>query len=295
MRNPFKVVSQKVKDHQPSRLPTAEGEDKRKDRGSEPGREAQGRESHQKHNVSKEAPGVEKESKSTVMSSDTYRGKQLPPGMKVKKRLSAEESAKENGVENVKAERRESNSTAEEGKSISKSTIEKTSPAYQDPSKNKNQSLSKSSTKSGSQASIKGSESSRDQTAECPAQSSETSGGKDREEDDDEVVLVSVKPAAAKSPPVSAVQKTLTAFPGFQPASKVKSQQGDPRGLHNLLSAQLKQKKVSVGSCRKSSLTSVFFILHCRESSLDLQHFALIFHLSFFLLKVFIGPVCVFG
>lgn len=246
-----------MKDHEPNKSPTAVSEDRREDQGSEPDPpESHRRESHQKQSVRKEAPEEAKESKSTVMSSDTYRGKQLPPGMKVKKRLSAEESAKENGVEQVKAKSRESNSRAEEDKNIPKSEIkpvhpEKTSPANQDPTKDKNQtpdlplkkSLPKSSTKS---------ESTEGQTTECPTQSSKTGRAKDRqpeEEDDDEVVLVSVKPATAKSPPVSAVQKTLTAFPGFQPASKVKSQQGDPRGLRNLLSAQLKKKKVSVGSC----------------------------------------------
>lgn len=253
-----------MKDHEPNKLPTAEGEDKTLDQGSEPGPpDANGRESHQKQNVKNEDPEVEKESKSTVTSSDMYRGKQLPAGMKVKKRLSAEESAKENGVEHVKTKSRESNSRAEEDKSIPKSNIkpvhpEKTSPAYQDPPKNKNQTsdlplkkgFSKSSTTSGSQTSINNSESTKDEKSECPTPTSESSCAKDQqEEDDDEVVLVSVKPATAKSPPVSAVQKTLTAFPGFQPASKVKSQQGDPRGLHNMLSAQLKQKKVSVQSC----------------------------------------------
>lgn len=262
-RNPFKVVRQKVKDHEPSRLLTAVGEGKREDQVSKPDLpEAHGQEGHQKQNVREKAAEVEKESKSTVMTSDTYRGKQLPPGMKVKKRLSAEESAKEFGVEQVKAKSRESNSRAEDDKSIPKSDVkpvhpEKTSPAYQDPPKDKKQTsdlplkntLSKSATKGGSQTSIKDCESTEDQTSKFPTQSTETSRAKDEQkEEDDEVVLVSVKPATSKSPPVSAVQKTLTAFPGFQPASKVKSQQGDPRGLHNLLSAQLKQKKVSVES-----------------------------------------------
>lgn len=307
-----------MKDHEPNRLPTAEGEAKKEDQGSEPGREARGRESNHKQNVRKEAAEVEKESKSIVMSSDTYRGKQLPPGMKVKKRLSAEECAKENGVEQVKAKTRESNSRAEEGKSISKSSIESvrpenTNPTHQDPSKDKNEasdlplkkSLSKSSAKSGYQASSKDSETSQDQTSECPTPSSDASHTKDQqqEEDDDEVVLVSVKPAAAKSSPVSAVQKTLTTFPGFQPASKIKSQQGDPRGLHNLLSAQLKQKKVSVQNCslpfKKSSHTPVFFILDCKENCLILQHFALIFHWSNFSNRLFAKSVywsiCLFG
>lgn len=245
VRNPFKVVSQKEKDHERKKSQTAEGGEKREEQHSEPDpQEAGGRESRQKEDVRKEASEVEKESKSTMVSSDTHRGKQLPAGMKVKKRLSDEERPKENdarnGTEKVKAKSRESKSRTEEDKSVPTPSIEsvrpdKTSPAIQDPPKDKNHA-------------IKGSESTKDQTSECPTQSTEIGCARDQQEDDDddEVVLVSVKPAAAKSPPVSAVQKTLTAFPGFQPASNVMSQQEDPRGLRNLLTTQLKQKKVSV-------------------------------------------------
>lgn len=247
VRNPFKAVGQKEKDHERKKSQTAEGGEKREEQDSKSDpQEAGGRESRQKENVRKEASEVEKESKSTMMSSDTYRGKQLPAGMKVKKRLSDEESPKENdarnGTEKVKAKSRESNSRTEEDKSIPTSSIEpvrpeKTSPAVQDPPK-------------GKKHPNKDSKSTEDQTSECQKQSTEIGRARDQQEDDDDddddVVLVSVKPAAAKSSPVSAVQKTLTAFPGFQPASSVKSQQEDPRGLRNLLTTQLKQKKVSV-------------------------------------------------
>ncbi|XP_075887044.1 transcription termination factor 2 isoform X1 [Nelusetta ayraudi] len=245
VRNPFKVVSQKEKDHERKKSQTAEGGEKREEQHSEPDpQEAGGRESRQKEDVRKEASEVEKESKSTMVSSDTHRGKQLPAGMKVKKRLSDEERPKENdarnGTEKVKAKSRESKSRTEEDKSVPTPSIEsvrpdKTSPAIQDPPKDKNHA-------------IKGSESTKDQTSECPTQSTEIGCARDQQEDDDddEVVLVSVKPAAAKSPPVSAVQKTLTAFPGFQPASNVMSQQEDPRGLRNLLTTQLKQKKATL-------------------------------------------------
>lgn len=262
VRNPFKVVSQKEKDHEPNKLPTIKGGEKRDDQGREADLpEAHEGESHQTPIVRKEALVVAKESKSIVMPSDMYRGKQLPAGMKVKKRLSAEESAKENKVEQVKAKSGESDNSGKEDKSNPTSNIEpvhpeKTSSVYQDLHKDKNlkpeqplkSSLSKSSTKSGSQSSNQDSENTQEQMSECPTLSTKTSRKDQQEEDDDEVVLVSVKPATTRSPPVSAVQKALTAFPGFQPASKVKSQQGDPRGLHNLLSAQLKQKKVSFWS-----------------------------------------------
>lgn len=242
VRNPFKVVGQKEKDHERKNSQPAEGDMEREEQDSESDpQEAGGRKSRQKENTRKEASEVETESSS--MASDTYRGKQLPAGMKVKKRLSDEERPKgngaRNGTEKVKAKSRESSSRTDEDKSIPASNIEpvrpeKTRPAVQDPPKDKDHP-------------IKDSKTTEDQTSECQQQSTESSRAKNRQEDDDdEVVLVSVKPAPVKSPPVSAVQKTLTAFPGFQPASSVKSQQEDPRGLHNLLSAQLKQKKVSV-------------------------------------------------
>uniref|UniRef100_A0A672RNA5 Transcription termination factor 2 n=1 Tax=Sinocyclocheilus grahami TaxID=75366 RepID=A0A672RNA5_SINGR len=66
-------------------------------------------------------------------------------------------------------------------------------------------------------------------------------------DEEDDVQLVSVQPPTQQSAPTPAapVQKTLTSFPGFQPASKVQGRSEDPRALHSHLSSQLKQKKVS--------------------------------------------------
>lgn len=63
-------------------------------------------------------------------------------------------------------------------------------------------------------------------------------------DEDDDVQLVSVQPPTQQSAPTPAapVQKTLTSYPGFQPASKV---QGQSEDLHSHLTAQLKQKKVT--------------------------------------------------
>ncbi|KAF3843522.1 hypothetical protein F7725_002371 [Dissostichus mawsoni] len=74
----------------------------------------------------------------------------------------------------------------------------------------------------------------------------------DEDDDDDDVVVVSVKPATQKSPPVAAVQKTLTTFAGFQP--KVKGQQEVPKGLHSLLTAQLQQKKATLSVVNLAAL-----------------------------------------
>lgn len=262
-RNPFKVPGPKDKDTEKKRVQTAEGDEKRKDQDTQPSPKADGGESYQKENVKQEAAGVAKERESKIMSSDTYRGKQLPEGMKVKKRLSDEESPKGNNMEKetdkVKDKSRESDSGSggpvrpekinqdphkDEHKSQEdrKTHMEPTDPSIK-------KALAKSLPDSGTQA-IKNSESTRKQTSESPTRPTESSHAKNHQEgdddDDDDVLLVSVKPATKKSPPASAVQKTLTAFPGFQPASKVKGQQDDPRGLRNMLTAQLQQKKVSV-------------------------------------------------
>lgn len=70
-------------------------------------------------------------------------------------------------------------------------------------------------------------------------------------EEDNDVLLVSVQLGTKQTPltemgkAVAPVQKTLTSFPGFHLASHAKAPQEDPQTLHNQLSTQLKQKKVS--------------------------------------------------
>lgn len=68
----------------------------------------------------------------------------------------------------------------------------------------------------------------------------------DWSEEDDDVQLVSVQPGPGQTSkaPIAPVQKTLTSYPGFQPASKIKGEEEDPRALHSQLTSQLKQKKV---------------------------------------------------
>ncbi|MFT7808696.1 transcription termination factor 2-like [Arapaima gigas] len=68
-------------------------------------------------------------------------------------------------------------------------------------------------------------------------------------ETDDGVLLVSVKPGTKQKPPASnPVQTTLTSLPGFRLASHGRAQQGDPRVLHDQLSVQLKQKKATLST-----------------------------------------------
>ncbi|KAK7168900.1 hypothetical protein R3I93_005025 [Phoxinus phoxinus] len=72
-------------------------------------------------------------------------------------------------------------------------------------------------------------------------------------DEDDDVQLVSVQPPTQQSAPTPAapVQKTLTSYPGFQPASK---DQGQCEDLHSHLTAQLKQKKATLSVVNVSAL-----------------------------------------
>ncbi|XP_077474004.1 transcription termination factor 2 isoform X2 [Stigmatopora argus] len=73
-------------------------------------------------------------------------------------------------------------------------------------------------------------------------------------QDDDDLILVSVK---TRQNPVVAVQKPLTSYQGFQPASNVNNVKGplkDPRGMHDLLSTQLKQKKDIISKLNVAAL-----------------------------------------
>ncbi|KAM9486816.1 transcription termination factor 2 isoform 2-T2 [Clarias gariepinus] len=78
----------------------------------------------------------------------------------------------------------------------------------------------------------------------------------DWSDDDDDVQLVSVQPAfqQTSSAPAAPLQKTLTSYPGFQLMSKGKSQEEDPRAIHNQLTTQLKQKKATLSSVNVSAL-----------------------------------------
>lgn len=271
-------------DKERRRMQCGEGDEEiRKEKDNEASHTAERSESHQNENVASVGAGVEEEEEGKLNSSDTVRGRRLPPGMKLKKRVSAEErnSPKANGVEKMtdqvqdkaienhtKPGETEKTNSAPSVKAVHP---EKTNQTSQDPHKDSPQQptdgesclvehtdpavkegVSKSSSSSSTQAS-RDSDCTRDPTSNKLAQSTESSQTKNQQDDDD-VVLVSVEPATRKTPPASAVQKTLTTFPGFQPASKVKCPQQDPKRLHSLLTAQLQQKKVSSDTLWKTWL-----------------------------------------
>lgn len=237
----------------------------REDKDSKTSQRSEGRESHQKENVQSGGGAAVEE------GGDTYRGKQLPPGMKVKKRVSDEErrSPKGNSVEKKPEE--ENTEQRKSDKAAPASTVcavEETNQTSQDPHKHSAQkptspearqvkeadpavrkSGSESAPSSSSTMAYRDSDNTKSPACDKPTQSESNQTkkeNKDDDDDDDDVVLVSVKPPAQKTPPATTVQKQLTSFQGFQPASKVKGQQQDPKGLHSLLTAQLQQKKVII-------------------------------------------------
>lgn len=268
IRNPFKAPGKEDKDAEWRKVQS--GGSVTKDEEARP--PAEGHETCQKENVDVAIAEKELDLKSNLLV--TLRGKHLPQGMKLKKKVSNEEknSPKENCMgklqDKVKhvsdddhqvpeeVERSISTSSAkgvladklsentqnlQRDSDLKKPTDDKTSikPSNFIVNKTLNGSASSSFTQASKASSASG------QTSDEPSQSTDSrSHPSDKCQDSDDVVLVSVQPAAQKSP-ATAVQKTLTAFPGFQPASKI-NPPDDPRGLRSLFTAQLQQIKVSV-------------------------------------------------
>nr|XP_019956233.1 PREDICTED: transcription termination factor 2 [Paralichthys olivaceus] len=270
VRNPFKALSKLDKDSEWRGMQCGGGKEKGRDeKDSEASHKVKGRE--KKESVKSVGPQVEEEERKKTDSPDSYQGKQLPPGMKIKKRVSDEErnGPKAHEVENVtdKIKNKTEETNTMQGKmenTISTSSVtafhpEKMNKTSQDsatvmplqPTKD----VVKQSDSEVKESVSKSAPSSRDSSSTStptnnqPTQSSQTKNPQD--DDDDDVVLVSVKTA---TPPVSAVQKTLTSFSGFQPASMIKDQPEDPRKLHSLLTAQLQQKKATLSVVNVSAL-----------------------------------------
>uniref|UniRef100_A0A3P8U429 Transcription termination factor 2 n=1 Tax=Amphiprion percula TaxID=161767 RepID=A0A3P8U429_AMPPE len=274
VRNPFKAPGKTDKDSEWKRMQCGGREEK----DSEARHRAEERESYHKENV-KNVSAVRDEEEGKLNSSDTYRGKQLPTGMKVKKRVSNEDSSssKANNVEKTlgtiqdKAEEKHCEQGEAENKistsSINTALPKKMNQTAPEPHRNSPRtpadgeaSLVKQTDPTVKKSTPKSAPSSqntaKNHIPDKPAQSesSQTKNLPEDYNDDDDVLLVSVKPAAQKTLPVSAVQKTLTTFPGFQPASKFKGQAEDPRGLHHLLTTQLQQKKATLSVVNVAAL-----------------------------------------
>ncbi|XP_068428382.1 transcription termination factor 2 [Clinocottus analis] len=248
-RNPFKASGKTDGDSEWRRMQRGGGREEGRDgRGR-----AEGGERHQKENV--ESTGdddeeEEEEEEGKLDTADSYRGRPLPPGMKVKKRVSDEEKknrAEADGVgkltEKKEEERKENRVVSSSG------GPEKNNPASRRPHEaTPPRPTEVDHTKQGvSEAPPSGN---RDAAIRAPGPEPSPTRTHQLDEDDD-VVLVSVKPAAQKTPPVSGVQTTLTAFAGFQP---VKAPPADARGMQRLLAAQLQQKKATLSAVNVAAL-----------------------------------------
>ncbi|XP_056908679.1 transcription termination factor 2-like isoform X1 [Takifugu flavidus] len=220
---------------------------------------AEGSKAHQKENFVSAVAEEEDDLKSEI--SGTYRSKDLPPGMKLKKKVPDKEknSPKVNGggklqekvnyaSEQVPGEA-EKNLSPSLAKSVNMKKVSVTTKDSDPKKPSTDKTCIESSPSSFTQTSKDSVTVHR--TSDKPSQSTD-SHLSSKGQDEDDVVLVSVKPAAQKSP-ATAVQKVLTTYPGFQPASNIKSQD-DPRGLRNLLTAQLQQKKATLSAVNVAAL-----------------------------------------
>ncbi|CAB1328830.1 unnamed protein product [Coregonus sp. 'balchen'] len=310
-RNPFKAPG---KTDQTSEWRRLQDGGRLEDEGE--GKNEKGGENERHHkSVGKESEhgrGMGKEERGMSSPSESWRDKQLPAGMKIKKRVSVEENKKsaetspeekENTAKETKDKNKNSNkhSQREAEKSPKPQDTEDTHKASKgshgyspreppinslkesgkhagkkpSPERKKSSYSDSNGTTSKDAQAPKSTEKTKTPIPQCdkPAQrlstptteqdkeaekmtasSSQQSQDKSHRgnqfgewsSDEDDVQFVSVQPGTQTTTlvPVALVQKALTSFPGFQPASQVKGQQEDPRALHSQLTAQLTQKKV---------------------------------------------------
>ncbi|KAM4608697.1 transcription termination factor 2 [Polymixia lowei] len=292
VRNPFKAPGKTEQDSEWRRMQCGGSKEKGGERGGEEdrqkGRRDVGKESD--GNADAEGKSVEEEERAKSSPSDSYRGKQLPPGMKVKKRLSDEERTdlKADGEKNM-ADEMKDKTNRRERRDVEKECV-KFPPTGQARETSRNApgdlpqqpagAVKPTEVCSGKKADSEEKNGVSDPAASTTKpHSSHTRQHQDKprpdhpqitqdkakgstvatvfgefSDDDDDVQLVSVTPGTQSTPPVAPVQKTLTAFPGFQLVPQVKGQQQDPTGLHRLYSDQLKQKKATLSMVNVSAL-----------------------------------------
>ncbi|XP_041700417.2 transcription termination factor 2 [Coregonus clupeaformis] len=320
-RNPFKAPG---KTDQTSEWRRLQDGGRLEDEGE--GKNEKGGENERHHkSVGKESEhgrGMGKEERGMSSPSESWRDKQLPAGMKIKKRVSVEENKKsaetspeekEKTAKETKDKNKNSNkhSQREAEKSPKPQDTEDTHKASKgrhgyspreppinslkesgkhagkkpSPERKKSSYSDSNGTTSKDAQAPKSTEKTKTPIPQCdkPAQrlstptteqdkeaekmtasSSQQSQDKSHRgnqfgewsSDEDDVQFVSVQPGTQTTTlvPVALVQKALTSFPGFQPASQVKGQQEDPRALHSQLTAQLTQKKATLSVVNMSAL-----------------------------------------
>ncbi|XP_037095932.1 transcription termination factor 2 isoform X1 [Syngnathus acus] len=231
-------------------------------------------ESKSKDEMAKKSPGDEGQDR-PITDGDTYRAKHLPVGMKVKTKsvdktsppsTSKPKSDMANpgvttSVPKSDMATSEDCATREISTSVPKSDTAIKSNMGASVSSVSESSASKSVLKKVMVAS--GGLSKASASVPAPKNKTVASGGsddapwrhrqsnqfQDDDEEDEDVVLVSVKP-----PQKTAIQKPLTSYSGFQPASNVKAPLRDPRGMHRMLSTQLQQKKATLAAVNVAAL-----------------------------------------
>ncbi|KAF7644806.1 hypothetical protein LDENG_00215460, partial [Lucifuga dentata] len=257
VRNPFRVPSKADKESEWRKMQCGERHEKGEEKDSHASHDGEEKECDRKGDVESKSAEQQKEK---LDPSDTYRGKELPAGMTIKKRVSEEEDrpkadgemTKENLSEGRKVEKSRSSSSVHADKTSNNCCEEQRerdsggkrsvkSASSQDPPQAPDQHHKPTNSHSQPAAT-------RDTSA--PTSTNTPAGECINVDDDDDVQLVSLKSAAQKTPPFSAVQKPITSCPGFQ----VKGQQGDPKHLHSLLAAQLKQKKATLSVVNVAAL-----------------------------------------
>lgn len=249
VKNPFKAPEKEGKDSEWRKMQGA-GSVAKDGEACPP---AEGSKACQKENFVSAAAAVEEEDDLQSKISGTYRRKDLPLGIKLKKKVPDKEKSSPNvngggklqekvnyASEQVPGEA-EKNLSPSLAKSVHTEKLSVTTKDSDPKKPSTDKTCIESSPSSFTQASKDSITVHR--TSDKPSQSTD-SHLSNNGQDENDVVLVSVKPATQKSP-ATAVQKILTTYPGFQPASNIKSQD-DPRGLRSLLTAQLQQKKVGV-------------------------------------------------
>uniref|UniRef100_A0A146V5V2 Transcription termination factor 2 n=1 Tax=Fundulus heteroclitus TaxID=8078 RepID=A0A146V5V2_FUNHE len=260
VRNPFKAPDKTDKTSDWRKIQSGGGEEKEGEKKiSKAGYHAEGKQSSQKENDKALGAGAEEERK--VSASEMYRGKLLPPGMKLKTRISSEESSSSKADRDDKAAVRiQDKAEVEEAEktisapdvAVGPNHLQGVGQTCPDRQKSLPQDASDGQTGPTAEKSTSGrsSQSSRKEDGGVSARVQSDGAATHSDGEDKDVVFVSVKPATQKTPPASAVQKTITSFPGFQSAARV----GDQKGMHCLLSAQLQQKKATLSSVNVAAL-----------------------------------------
>ncbi len=232
VRNPFKVKTQQIKSSERETDPDAEkdrgeinGDNKRvngKDHSSAKQKEERSKTTQIEGDGSDGQSGSDREGK----ESESWRKKKLPAGMKIKKRVSDDERSTTESPNSVN----ESETGLKHQQSSSGCDENETK---DDRSNKQSTAASKSAPDKTQSSSSSCSTVSENPTALNVQKTVANQSQATRRDEEDDVQLLST--------PAAPVQKTLTSYPGFQPASKAQ----DPGALHSHLTAQLKQKKVT--------------------------------------------------